>query len=198
MPKLWNETIESHRHAVRDAILETTWKLVDEQGLLSVTMTQVAEGAGIGRATLYKYFPDVESILRVQHQRHVEAHLEELIEHAAGPGTATERLESLLAHYARICHFRARHGSADLSALLHRDPEVTIAEEQIRALLTRVIDEVVADGAVRADIAASEIADYCLHALSAAAKASDETAVNRLVALTMRSLSPDAGASQFS
>ena len=52
MPRLWNETIEAHRAAVRDAILESTWALVDEHGLRSVTMSQIAEKAGIGRATL--------------------------------------------------------------------------------------------------------------------------------------------------
>lgn len=63
MPKLWNETIEAHRHTVREAILNTTAELVTEHGLLSVTMSQIAEKTGIGRATLYKYFPDVEAIL---------------------------------------------------------------------------------------------------------------------------------------
>ncbi|MDQ3153275.1 MAG: TetR/AcrR family transcriptional regulator, partial [Actinomycetota bacterium] len=57
MPKLWNETIEAHRRAVIDATLDTTWALVTEHGLLSVTMSQIAEKTGIGRATLYKYFP---------------------------------------------------------------------------------------------------------------------------------------------
>ena len=56
VPKLWNETIEAHRRAVRDAILETTAALVAEHGLTSVTMSQIAEETGIGRATLYKYF----------------------------------------------------------------------------------------------------------------------------------------------
>jgi AcrR family transcriptional regulator len=48
----------------RKAILDTTAALVAEGGLLSVTMSRIAEEAGIGRATLYKYFPDVEAILR--------------------------------------------------------------------------------------------------------------------------------------
>ncbi len=69
MPKLWNETIEAHSRAVRDAILETTWALVAEHGLRSVTMSQIAEETGIGRATLYKYFPDVEAILLAWHER---------------------------------------------------------------------------------------------------------------------------------
>ena len=52
VPKLWNETIEAHRRAVIDATLDTTWALVTEHGPLSVTMSQIAEKTGIGRATL--------------------------------------------------------------------------------------------------------------------------------------------------
>src|SRR5712664_3407333 len=78
MPKLWNDTIEAHRQEVSDAILETAVGLVAEQGLRSVTMLQIAEKTGIGRATLYKYFPDVEAILSAWHERHVDAHLKHL------------------------------------------------------------------------------------------------------------------------
>lgn len=63
MPKLWNQTIEAHRQSVQDATMETTAQLVAEGGLRGVTMSEIAERSGIGRATLYKYFPDVESIL---------------------------------------------------------------------------------------------------------------------------------------
>src|SRR5262245_17513296 len=63
MPKLWSETITLHRREVRDAILDTTVALVAEHGLHAVTMSQIAEATGIGRATLYKYFPGVEAIL---------------------------------------------------------------------------------------------------------------------------------------
>ena len=73
MPKLWNETIEAHRREVRDAILDTTAALVAEHGLRSVTMSQIAEKTGIGRATLYKYFPDVEAILPAWHERQITA-----------------------------------------------------------------------------------------------------------------------------
>ena len=57
MPKLWNETIAAHRAAVRDAILDTAVALVAEHGLAAVTMSRIAAQTGIGRATLYKYFP---------------------------------------------------------------------------------------------------------------------------------------------
>ncbi len=44
---------KAHRRAVRDATLHATAALVAEHGLLSVTMSQIAEATGIGRATLY-------------------------------------------------------------------------------------------------------------------------------------------------
>ncbi len=93
-----------------------------------------------------------------------EAGLSEL---ACGPGAADERLHAGLSHYARICPYRARHGSADLSALLHRGTDVADAEERIHELFTQLLDEAAAGGGVRTDIAASELADYCLHAPSA-------------------------------
>src|SRR5713226_8827892 len=78
VPKLWNDTIEAHRRAVNDATLETTAALVSKNGLRAVTMSQIAKETGIGRATLYKYFPSVEAILVAWHERHIGAHLEHL------------------------------------------------------------------------------------------------------------------------
>src|SRR5215217_4295223 len=53
VPRLWDETIEAHRAAVREAILDTTGALVAEHGLLSVTMSRVAgkPASGARRST---------------------------------------------------------------------------------------------------------------------------------------------------
>src|SRR5919106_5124076 len=104
MPKLWSETIEAHRRQVRNAILDTTAALVPEHGLRSVTMSQIAEATGIGRATLYKYFSGVEAILVAWHERQVTSHLGYLTEVGNQPGNASERLEAVLEAYALIFH----------------------------------------------------------------------------------------------
>ena len=75
MPKLWTDTVEEHRRAVRDAAMDATARLAAGRGLASVTMSRIAEEAGIGRATLYKYFPDVEAMLIAWHERQVGSHL---------------------------------------------------------------------------------------------------------------------------
>src|SRR5918993_2773630 len=130
VPKLWNETIEAHRRAVRDAILETTWALVSEHGLTSVTMTQIAEETGIGRATLYKYFPDAEAILLAWHERQISGHLERLSEVRHHAGNARERLEGVLEAYALISHETRGHHDSELAELLHRGEHVARAQQQ--------------------------------------------------------------------
>src|ERR1019366_1043778 len=110
VPKLWNGTIEAHRRAVRDATLDATAALVASHGLASVTMSQIAEQAGIGRATLYKYFPDVEAILTAWHERQVAGHLEHLSEIRDHGGDARERLEAVLGAYALMTYERP-HGT---------------------------------------------------------------------------------------
>src|SRR5919199_6444594 len=111
VPRLWNETIKTHRAAVREAILDTTAALVAKYGLRSVTMSQIAEETGIGRATLYKYFSDVETILLAWHERQITGHLEYLADvrdQASNPG---ERLGAVLHAYAVIAH--ESHGHPD-------------------------------------------------------------------------------------
>lgn len=190
MPKLWNQTIETHRREVQDAIMDATVELVGAQGLASVTMSRIAEQAGIGRATLYKYFPDAEAILLAWHERHVMGHLAHLAELRDGPGSVDERLEAVLHAYARISYYRGQHGAPELSALLHRDAQVVRAQEQLRELFRDLLGEAAGVGRVRADSAPDELAAYCLHALSAASSFSSENAVTRLVAVTLAGLRP--------
>jgi AcrR family transcriptional regulator len=189
MPKLWNDTIEAHRHAVRGAILDTAWVLVTEQGLTSVTMSEIAEKAGIGRATLYKYYPDVEAILIAWHERHVAGHLEHLAELRDQAGDAGERLEAVLEAYALICHHR-EHDAPELGALLHRGEPVVRAQRQLIDLFRDLLIEVAETGDLRDDVAPDELASYCLHALTAAGSLPSKAAVHRLVTVTLAGLRP--------
>ncbi len=189
VPKLWNETIEAHRREVRDAILDTTAALVAEHGLASVTMSQIAEETGIGRATLYKYFPDAEAILFAWHERQISAHLQQLTEIRDQAGDASRRLEAVLEAYALIAHQRQRHGT-ELGALLHRGGHVARAQQQLSAFIRDLLTEGAETGDVRDDVAADELASYCLHALTAASSLPSKAAVRRLVTVTLAGLRP--------
>ena len=83
MAKSWNEALATHRHAVRDAIKDTTWSLVHEHGATGLSMSQIAERVGISRATLYRYFSDVDSILVEWHADKIHSHVTQLRSAAA-------------------------------------------------------------------------------------------------------------------
>jgi AcrR family transcriptional regulator len=190
VPRLWTETIEEHRRAVHDATLDTTASLVHEHGLAAVTMSKIAAETGIGRATLYKYFPDVQAILVAWHERQIGRHLQQLAEageQAVGPG---QRLEAVLGMYALIQH---EHRDPELAALLHRGEHIVRAQQQLLDFIAGLIAEGAAAREIRDDIAPGELASYCLHALTAAAGLPSQDAVRRLLAVTLAGLRPAAG-----
>ncbi len=194
VPKLWRETIETHRRDVRDAVLDTTAALVAHHGLLSVTMSRIAEEAGIGRATLYKYFPDVEAIVLAWHERQIAGHLERLVHVADRPGSSGQRLEAVLEAYALICHESRGHRDTELAALMHRHEHLARAEQQLRHLIRNLISAAADTGDIRSDVGPDELVSYCLHALTAAGGLPSKAAVGRLVAVTLEGMRPTAPA----
>jgi AcrR family transcriptional regulator len=184
MPKLWNETIAAHRHQVRDAILNTTAALVAKHGVRSVTMSQIAEATGIGRATLYKYYSGIEAILVAWHERQVTSHLEYLTEVGNQAGNAGERLEAVLEAYALIAY---EHHGTELAALVHQGEHVAQAQQQLRDLIQDLLTQAAETGDVRDDVAPDELAIYCLHALAAASSLPSKDAIRRLVTVIVTS-----------
>jgi AcrR family transcriptional regulator len=190
VPKLWTETIDAHRTAVRDAALDAMAALVSEHGLVALTMSQIAEQAGIGRATLYKYFPDAQAVLTAWHERQIAAHLDQLTA-AADPATpAVARLQAVLHTYAHIQHHSTRHHGGELATLLHRGGHVDQAQQRLRDFIETLIAEAARDGDLREDMATDELAVYCLHALTAAGTVADQDAADRMVEVTLAGLRP--------
>ena len=179
--------MEAHRRAVRDATLDTTAALVASEGLRSVTMSRIAEKTGIGRATLYKYFADVEAILAAWHERQIAGHLEHLAELRDQAGDASVRLEAVLEAYALIQH---EHHRTELAALLHRGEHVARAQQHLIDFIRDLLAEGAEAGDLRDDVAPAELASYCLHALGAASSMTSKAAVRRLVTVTLAGLAP--------
>ena len=150
MPKLWEQTIDSHRAAVREAVISATASLVAQHGVSGVTMSQVAAATGICRATLYKYFPDVESILLAWHEHQVASHVDHLTAVRDGArGDATARLRAVLSAYAQLAH---PHDGSELVAMLHRGEHVAQAERDLRWLLADLLRQSADAGDTRDDV----------------------------------------------
>jgi AcrR family transcriptional regulator len=185
VPKLWSDTIEAHRRAVRDTILDAAATLVAEHGLASVTMSEIAKRTGIARATLYRYFPDVDAILTAWHQRQISTHLTMLTEVRDRTGDAADRLEAVLRAYAVMAN---GHENSDLAASLHQAGHVATAQQHLHHFIGDLIAEGVLTGALRNDIPPQELASYCLHALTAVQTLTAEDAIERLIAVILDGL----------
>lgn len=187
VPKLWNETIEAHRREVRTAIQDTTAALVFEHGLRAVTMSQIADETGIGRATLYKYFPDVDAILHAWHSRQVSGHLRHLGEVRDATDTAGKRLRAVLTAYAHIVH-QSRSHDTELVKFLHPADQIADAQQQLHRMIRELITDAAHSGDLRDDVAPAELATFCLHALATAGTLTSQAAVDRLIIVTLDGL----------
>lgn len=192
---MWNTTVEEHRRTVHAAILDSTAALITEHGL-AVTMSQIAQHAGIGRATLYKYFKDVEAIMIAWHERQVSDHLRQLSSAIADCADPEARLRTALAVYAGLSSAgrSSQHASPggghslETAVALHRAPHLHHAQRHLHDLFTEVIAAAADAGQVRTDVPPAELATYCLHALTAAAASPSPAARDRLVAVTLTGL----------
>jgi AcrR family transcriptional regulator len=188
MTRLWNDTIAEHRREVREAILDTTAELVAQHGLRSLTMSQIAQQTGIGRATLYKYFSGVDTILIAWHERQIGGHLTQLAAIAGREDGAGARLQAVLEAYALIVH---EHRS-EQAALIHQGEHINRAQQHLSHLIEDLLSEAAGSRDVRDDVACDELATYCLHALAAASGLPSKAAVCRLVGVTHAGLRPRA------
>ncbi|CAN7499825.1 TetR/AcrR family transcriptional regulator [Devosia sp. LjRoot16] len=190
MPKLWNDTIEAHRSAVASAVMDKTAELAVREGLHTLTMARIAQEAGIGRATLYKYFSDVEGILSAWHKRQITTHLEALERIREQGATPLQGLEAVLIAYAES----TRHGHDHaFGALLHAMPHVREAHGHLEELIAAMIAEAVRDGSLNGGASSGEMARYALAAIAGGAP--NKPALVRLVGMILRGLGAQVPAS---
>src|SRR6266508_5194875 len=81
------------------------------------------------------------------------------------------------------------HGP-ELGPLLHRDETVARAQRQLLDLIRDLLIDVAKTGSLRDDVAPDELANFCVHALTAAGNLPSEAAVRRLVTVTLAGLRP--------
>jgi hypothetical protein len=86
-----------------------------------------------------------------------------------------------------VQHLPGNHGS-ELATLMHRGAHVERARQRLHAFIHDLIAEASQAGDLRDDIAADELASFCLHALTAASNLPSRAAAERLVAVTLAGL----------
>lgn len=126
----------------RERLLETARRLFAEQGIESVTMSAVAEAAGVGKGTLYRHFPNKTQLLQQlidADQRDLQDRtIRHLSAHVSDPAGCLDWF------LAEVVAFISRHQSlffgqmGDLSLSLLEHPAHAWWRLTIRGLLARL------------------------------------------------------------
>lgn len=132
----WEDTVAAHKARYRDRIIDAAVDIVADRGVTGLTMARLAQEAGIGRATLYKYFPDVEHVLLAHLARHLERQGARLRAAVATHGDPRAQLRAYLATLLGYLAGQEHRGSlAHLgSAGLSQAAMATLAEHQAQLL----------------------------------------------------------------
>ena len=63
MSDLWRGSLSAHRLRTAERIALVAVVIIGRDGIAGLSMSRLADEAGISRQTLYKYFPDVDAVL---------------------------------------------------------------------------------------------------------------------------------------
>jgi AcrR family transcriptional regulator len=99
-----------------DRIIHASFALIGEHGFGGVTMSQIAETAGVARQTLYNHYADIDSIVAATIKRHNSESIGLLDASLQITNSPIDRLEQMVRHFASIgAH---AHQSIDLRSAL--------------------------------------------------------------------------------
>jgi AcrR family transcriptional regulator len=87
---------------IDDRIVHASLTLINEHGLSGVTMSQIAETAGVARQTLYNRYGDIESIVAATIERHHRESIDLLGITIGIAESPTDKLEQMVRHFAAM------------------------------------------------------------------------------------------------
>lgn len=90
---------QARAQATRERILDVTAELLVAHGAEGVTMTEVADGAGVSIGSLYRWFPAQTSVIRALAERHLRTQRSAALEAVVVGGPPLARLERALRAY---------------------------------------------------------------------------------------------------
>ncbi|WP_231123607.1 TetR/AcrR family transcriptional regulator [Nocardioides sambongensis] len=142
MPKILGSSLADHRSLVRASVFDAFAELMGEKSFDAISMSAIAERAGIGRTAIYHHFADTESVL-VAFATHETASYVDELRAALEP---TEDPEAMLRTYVRH-HLAAGEkfhmglgpamaGSLSETARLEIRDHITAVEDVLRAIVT--------------------------------------------------------------
>lgn len=139
--------------------------LVEERGMAEVSMTAIADRAGLSRQTVYNNFPNVEATVCAYMIDQIDEMVEHLDSRLASMGDPSIQFREFIR--MAMHRFAANDFIVSLQAAMSPDTEVTIRRHLHHAqrVLGRIIDEGVESGDFRTHMSSEEVAETVFHML---------------------------------
>ncbi|QVQ54116.1 TetR/AcrR family transcriptional regulator [Spiractinospora alimapuensis] len=144
MPKISAATIAEHRAQTRERILEAVSALTRHRGIDSVSLTEVAEAAGVTRTALYNYFPDKPALLLAFAEEVTALFVRRYEDRVTAEDTAAERLDRFLLLQLEGIVEHPHPASGELGATLGPEAYQALAEHV--APMHRLLGDILAAG----------------------------------------------------
>ena len=176
----------------RRRILAAASDVFTERGL-DATLDEVARAAGVGVGTVYRRFPDKESLVAELFRDRIDG-LVTVAEDACAAADPWEGLVSYLEYAAAA--MAADHGLRELMMFGAYDrDQVCYARDRMRPAIGQLVERAQAAGALRADFAATDVKmiPFMLGSLAEYAASVTPQVWRRYLALLLDGLRPDRG-----
>jgi AcrR family transcriptional regulator len=143
---------ERRREEVRQRVLVSWGELLTEQGYGATTLGEVASKAGLVRSSVYRYFPDKESLFFAYVEERIAAFVEELRLEVSQAEDAPARMRRLIIGELRRFASSPEIVRADIPGELSREGRSRLLRcfEPLRELTREIIDQGRSDGTLPA------------------------------------------------
>lgn len=148
----------------RRKILAVTQRLFAERGVDNVTMTEIAEEAGVGKGTLYRRYQHKGELCMALLEENAAAFQNDILSGFGPEGRATTPLGRIYIFIDRNLDFIEQHYPLLQGATEHRGPAVyrASAYDAFHLIMVVFLREAIAAGECRADLDVEYLADALL------------------------------------
>ncbi|MFV0427699.1 MAG: TetR/AcrR family transcriptional regulator [Beutenbergiaceae bacterium] len=143
MPKIIGSTLAEHREHVRDRLFVALAQLLETTGFDSLTMSDIAAAAGLGRTSVYNHFADKECLLIGFIEHETERFLIELRAAIARESDPERRLRAYVRRQVQLRSSYHLAPGPDLRSVVSRDTAMRLREHvaQVEQLLRQILTD---------------------------------------------------------
>ena len=141
MPKIIGASLSEHREQTRARLFASLSALMADRGFDSITLADIAAGAGVSRTAVYNHVPDKESLLLDFITAETERYVATLEAALAGVADPVEQLRIYLRHYAKLRQALCLMPGPDLRAVVSPAAQHRLREHvgPVEVVLRRIL-----------------------------------------------------------